>query len=236
MRKHYKKKRYFKKRKTTFLGRAEKALTAKYVGRRSNFMPDKSLNKMVYHDDTVFRTNNGNSFVTWSIRMNDVYDPDPNLASGGLSGFAEIGAIYGRFTVLGFKYDIKLTNSNNFPINVAACYTPNGIVAANWANFNHAAPEQPGARTGVISASTEANVVHWKGFIRMRDVLGTKQAEMNTSYSGYGTGSSPSLFVGWLMGGWSGVIGNNFGASAGIEQSATYTFYTAWWERETLNG
>lgn len=70
-----------------------------------------------YMDPQWMYGNYGNFIWSTRFRMNSVYDPDPHTSSGGvISYFTEYAALYTRYRVLEFRYDVEFANNMAEPI------------------------------------------------------------------------------------------------------------------------
>lgn len=84
------------------------------------FAPDSVVVTLTYADTTIDRNNPGNRYNYWRIRMNSVYDPDPLVLTGAVSGFNEWAAIYRRYLVLQVTVDSTICNKESFPVGITA--------------------------------------------------------------------------------------------------------------------
>lgn len=66
-----------------------------------------------YVDPPYVFDNAGSTF--WSRRyvMNSAYDPDPNILGGTMTYYAEYAAMYRRYRVIKFGYNIEMVNQTN---------------------------------------------------------------------------------------------------------------------------
>ena len=75
---------------------------------RSLIMPPKLIRTLRYVDSAYVRNNPGGNYLVYSFRINDLYDPDPLLLSGSISGFKEIMQFYAQYRVLHVAADIMI--------------------------------------------------------------------------------------------------------------------------------
>jgi len=89
---------------------------------RNNFSyaPDSIEVELVYNDPSISRNNAGFNYMFWTIRMNSVFDPDPLLLSGAVSGFKEWSQFYNRYLVTEITIDSELVNRDSFPVGLNA--------------------------------------------------------------------------------------------------------------------
>jgi len=85
---------------------------------------------MAYTDSILVRNNAGNKYLYFRLRANALYDPDPLLLTGGVSGFSEYGAFYRRYLVTQVCVDWQVTNLESFPITLVHNVTPVDLVTA----------------------------------------------------------------------------------------------------------
>lgn len=70
-------------------------------------------------------TNVSNSFVARRWTPNGLYDIDPTLGSTSMPGFTEYSSLYGFYVVLRYRYKIRISNAEAFPVVV---YVTNSTV------------------------------------------------------------------------------------------------------------
>lgn len=69
-----------------------------------------------YCDTTLTRNNVGAPFLTFLMRLNGAYDPDPLVLSGGISGFAEYSKFYNYYRVLNTEVQWNVVNNETNPV------------------------------------------------------------------------------------------------------------------------
>jgi hypothetical protein len=69
-----------------------------------------------YCDATLTRNNVGSAYLTFNMRLNNAYDPDPLLLSGGMSGFNEYAKFYSFYRVLNTEIEWNVCNNETFPV------------------------------------------------------------------------------------------------------------------------
>ncbi len=76
------------------------------------FAPDRLRVKLIYQDPTGTRTVTGSSqSMNWRYRSS-AYDPDPQLLTGSLPGYAELSNLYTYYCVHGIYANIQLANQD----------------------------------------------------------------------------------------------------------------------------
>jgi len=73
---------------------------------------------LAYADNNINRNNAGSKYMYYRFRANSVYDPDPLLGSGAISGFSEYTNFYRRYLVTDIKVTWIVTNLESFPISL----------------------------------------------------------------------------------------------------------------------
>lgn len=79
-------------------------------------MPPRLVRQLRYVDSAYVRNNPGNNFLVYSFRINDLYDPDPLILSGSVSGFKEIMQFYEYYRVTATSVLAHLTNNETFAL------------------------------------------------------------------------------------------------------------------------
>jgi len=74
-----------------------------------------------YTDNTIARNHATFTFLAFRFRLNGLYDPDPALGSGGISGFLEWSNLYRKYLVTKVRIKWDVTNLEAFPITICFC-------------------------------------------------------------------------------------------------------------------
>jgi len=80
-----------------------------------------------YVDGSDQRAFAGFGYGSWLMKLNDVYDPDPLLGTGGITGFAEMSAFYRRWIVQKVRMTAYVCNRETFPLKLAVILSPDPI-------------------------------------------------------------------------------------------------------------
>jgi len=162
-------------------------------------MPPRHLANFMYVDNAYVRNNPGNNYLVYSFRINDLYDPDPLILSGSVSGFKEMMQFYSYYRVLGFSATINLSNNEAFDIFYGAVFSQTNLTgvissrddAANALENNYAkGPFILSEKTGIDRGSMKLS-------IKPSSLLGVpRQYFADTNYTGLGL-ASPSIPL-WL--------------------------------------
>jgi len=151
-----------------------------------------------YLDADSSRKNGAASFVAWQYRINDVYDPDPLLFTGGVTGFSEMGAFFTRFRVDAVEIHAQISNFENFPVTVGFVFSPESLLASLGtpaAALN--ALERWGAETPIIMGGVSGNNIAKFPPVRVKPsrILGNAAAYYgNENYCGF-FNSTPFLAI-----------------------------------------
>jgi hypothetical protein len=81
-----------------------------------SYAPSGIVVDLTFCDTTITRNNAGARYAYWRLRANSVYDPDPLLLTGPVSGFNEWASIYRRYLVKSVIIDSEMVNKEAFPV------------------------------------------------------------------------------------------------------------------------
>ncbi len=157
------------------------------------FAPATADITLVYQDSSMTRFNSGATFAYYRMRANGLYDPDPLLATGGISGFLEWGSIYRKYVVTDVHYEWKVTNREVFPVNIVTAVGNVDLVAA-VSSVNAAADiaELKYSSTAVLSAAGGQDRAVINKTVHLPKVHGRPEQYLgDDNYSGFG-GAAPS--------------------------------------------
>lgn len=96
-------------------------------------MPPRLHRALRYVDGSYVRNNPGNNYLVYSFRINDLFDPDPLILSGSISGFKEIMQFYSFYRVLHTSIVVHITNNETFPIMYGGVFSQTnltGVIAS----------------------------------------------------------------------------------------------------------
>jgi hypothetical protein len=143
--------------------------------------PDNVVTTLVYQDTILNRNNVGGLVCSWRYRLNSVFDPDPLLGSGAISGFAEWAGIYTHYRVLSYTYDFSVANNETFPLMVVAAPTLPDI-GSNTSNLDQL-PEVPYGRKSLLSAKGGQDRTRIRGHISIAKLEGSMEPLTDSSFS-----------------------------------------------------
>lgn len=122
-----------RKKNTARTNKTKRSARPRRGGRRARnennsiIMPQKLLRTLRYVDSAYVRNAPGNSFLVYSFRINDLYDPDPLILSGSISGFKEIMQFYNYYRVLHVSANVMISNLETFPIMYGMVFSQNNL-------------------------------------------------------------------------------------------------------------
>jgi hypothetical protein len=91
-------------------------------------IPTRKLVWLNYIDSTLVRNNAGFDYLTFNMRANSAYDPDPLLLSGGISGFSEYAKFYSFYRVLEIELSWAVSNKESFPVHLGLTASTNSLL------------------------------------------------------------------------------------------------------------
>jgi hypothetical protein len=194
-------------------------------------VPDTLECTLVYVDfGNKVVTNVGSGYLSWRLRSNSAYDPDPSLGSGAIAGFSELAAFYANYRVLGFAYDWEVVNLEAFPV---ALYTlPSNSDLGLNSNLGTYSEEQRVKRT-IVSQSGGMDRAKLRGRYDLETTFGSKMVASDANFNS-GTGGNPV-----------NLLFHNFAASAiksgapsfanGIASFLTVQYRLLFYGRKSLN-
>jgi hypothetical protein len=187
-----------------------------------NIMPHNKYAKLVYNDGSTVRNNPGGNFLVYSMRINDLYDPDPALLSGSVSNFKEMMQFYSYYKVSFSDITWNIVNLENFPLSCGVVYTQTNLTGtiATLADAQNALENDFATQVYTISAKggldrTKVTVNKFS----IHNLLGNaSQYEGDVNYSGLGL-ATPSIplwvnFIVWAPTG--AVLANGYANSTRI--------------------
>lgn len=201
--------------------------------RPQDIMPSRIVRTLNYVDSAYVRNNPGNNFLVYSMRINDVYDPDPLILSGSVSGFKEIMQFYTQYRVLHLNVNFRIFNNEAFALLYGAVFSQSNLTGTI------------ASRDDAINAlendfSTRSRILSAKGGLDHEDInfniapfrlLGDKKQYMaSNEYAGQGL-ATPAIPL-WL----NFIVASPTGAALtnGYTTSTVLTFTTEFFGRTNL--
>lgn len=152
-------------------------------------MPPRMTRMLRYADASYVRNNPGNNFLVYSFRINDLYDPDPAILSGSVSGFKEIMQFYQFYRVLDVSVLAHLTNNESFSLIYGGVFSQSslsGVIASRDDAIN-ALESTFSSRARVLSAKGGMDRGTLMMKIKPQTILGdARQYNAEGNYAGIG--------------------------------------------------
>lgn len=162
-------------------------------------MPRHVRRRLRYVDGSYARNNPGNNFLVYSFRINDLYDPDPAILSGSISGFKELMQFYTSYRVLSVDVDITLVNIEAFPLMYGFCFSSTnltGVISTRDDAIN-ALENNLSTKARILSGKGGIDRTRLRRHIMIHKIVGDKRTYLaDLDYSGQGL-ATPAKPV-WL--------------------------------------
>jgi len=198
----------------------------------SLFAPKSMDVTLAYNDNTQSRFATASTFAFFRMRANSVFDPDPLLATGGISGFLEWGSLYRKYLVTDVHVEWILSNLNAHPVNVVFCASTVDLAAAvasanavsDLGELNFSVVRNLSAAGGQDRATISKTINLAKLHGRFQQYL------TDDDYSGFaGTGpTNPAQMLFLNFGAWS-----NLPLTSGIDCTLRIKYRVTWFERQS---
>jgi len=185
---------------------------------------------MVYTDSTLNRNNAGSKYLVFRFRANGLYDPDPSLGSGSISGFAEYRGFYAKYLVEKVEVTWRVSNQESFPINVVSGYSESdpGIVLTTPSQVLDMA-ELPFVKTAELSAigGQDRTVVRY--LLDLSTCYGNRGEYLNsTAFAGFGNANPGNILYVFFA------VASSTNLVNGINSMLTVRFKTRWYTRTPI--
>jgi len=163
------------------------------IGNSSDVIPNSIISILRYSDTSLVRLTSASNYSVYSYRLNDLYDPDPLLASGSISGFNSWCNFYQKWRVHHVSYAGTFINLNTAPVTIFTFASPQGTVPGSVGaaiNFQELPWSSPSMVMGPAGTSTQR--AHINRNISLAKLYGnTAEYKAQFNYVGNGT-TSPS--------------------------------------------
>ncbi len=166
------------------------------VGLKKNTItPLHIVRELMYIDENFVRNNNADQYYVADIRINDLYDPDPLILSGSVTGFAEQMNFYEAYRVLSAEVDLQVINNENFGVNWGVVLSNIPLAGVIGTKFQGLSYLENGFTTGakLLASKGGQDRGSAKFTIEMSDIVGNKRQYLaEQGYTGFGL-ASPNL-------------------------------------------
>jgi hypothetical protein len=190
-------------RKTKKSGKANKPSNTNQVYKLT-IMPAVRKARLYYNDGSTVRNNAGGNFLVYSMRINDLYDPDPLLLSGSVSNFKEMMQFYSYYRVMHSWIKWQVINLETFPLSCGLVFTQSNLtgVISTLADAQNALENDFASEVKTISAKGGLDRTTFTvNEFNIAKLLGEElqyKAELNYTGLGLATPSIP-LWVNFIV-------------------------------------
>jgi len=163
--------------------------------RSTDIMPLSITRTLEFVDSSYVRNNPGNNFLVYSFRVNDLFDPDPAILSGSVSGFKELMQFYNYYRVTSIDYCLEVSNNEAFALMIGICFSQTNLtgVIGTRDDAMNALENSFATRPHMIAGKGGIDKNTIRVSLKLSDLLGdAKQYLADTNYTGVGL-SSPSI-------------------------------------------
>lgn len=175
------------------------------------------------------------NYLVWAMKLNDLYDPDPLLATGGITGFSEMAAFYREYIVERVQIKCSFANQESFPIHVAVLATPTSLVSTVTSrSLALDAMERWGVLfRGEIGHNTGQDTLKMTVVVKPQDVFGDKIYRTDGSFSGsYVSSPTSTVYVNFII-----VAPTSSNLVNGVFYDGEFSYRCRWYNiRNTLLG
>lgn len=197
----------------------------------TSIMPATKNAKLYYNDGSTVRNNPGGNFLVYSMRINDLYDPDPAILSGSVSNFKEMMQFYSYYKVHASDITWTFVNLETFPLSCGIVFSQSNLtgVISSLADAQNALENDFATVIRTVSAKGGLDKTTFQiTKFDIHKLLGDKQQyEGDVNYSGLGL-ATPSipLWVNFIAFAPTGAVLAN-----GYANSTRLSFYTHFYGR-----
>lgn len=196
-------------------------------------MPPFTVKRMNYIDAAYARNNPGGNYLVYSFRINDLYDPDPTILSGSISGLKEMMQFYQYYRVNHVNISFKIFNNETFAILYGAVFSQSNLtgVLSTRDDAINALENDFSTRARLLSAKSGLDHEDINFDINPAILLGdAQQYHASNQYSGNGL-ASPAipLWCNFIIASPTGSVLTN-----GIVTALTFTFTSKFFGRLNL--
>lgn len=156
----------------------------------TSIMPPRKYSKLYYNDASTTRNSPGNNYLVYSMRINDLFDPDPLILSGSVSNFKEVMQFYSYYKVDSIDIKWEVINLENFPLSCGIVFSQTNLTGAiaSLADAQNALENDftTGIKTMSAKGGLDKTTLTVQKF-NIHKLLGNKQQyDGDVSYSGLG--------------------------------------------------
>jgi hypothetical protein len=191
------------------------------------FAADAVILDLTYLDQSYQRNQVGQMFLSYRMRMNSIFDPDPSLGSGAIPGYTMWANMYGSYRVLKFHYDVEIANMEAFPIDVLVCPTVTDV----GLNYNNTYDflGNPLGKSHTLSSTGGLDKCRFVGSIDLGDFWGNIPQYCGDDGFGGTVGGNPGTMLFFNIGAVSTI---NFTAAHGIFTKGKFVYTVMLYKRQ----
>lgn len=206
----------------------------------SSPFPMYMIRKLSFYEPNLVLQNPLASFVLKEWRINSVFDPDPLISGGTVSGFPQLAAIYQNYRVENFRVRFEVAgNEPGLPLSIGLCFKdaqPSSTVTT-YLRAQDALEVDPTTGPHVIGETTGSSVYRSKWItIKPSAILGNPRSYMSdTAYASAVTTNPPQVvWMAFLLNSPSAIINLPNGCVLSIFMQFTTRFYSLRTTLDTL--
>lgn len=198
-----------------------------------DIMPPKIKRNLNYIDSSYTRTNSGANYLVYSFRINDLFDPDPLILTGSVSGLKEIMQFYTTYRVTSTNVHLEISNNESFPLIYGLAFSQQSLVGliSNRDDAVNVLENDFSTRGRMISAKGGMDRDEIRTTLDISQLLGNRSQYMSEiGYTGQGL-ASPTIPL-WLQ----LVVASPTGANLpnGVTTALTLEFHSEFFGRVNL--
>jgi hypothetical protein len=201
--------------------------------RTFDIMPKNMVRYLNYIDSNYVRNNGGANYLAYSFRINDLYDPDPLILTGLVSGFKEIMQFYTTYRVNQTHVSLRITNNEAFPLLYGYVFSQTALVGSLSSRDDaiNALENDFSTRARLLAAKGGIDTDTIQTTLQVHTLLGNKkQYEAELGYTGQGV-ASPGipLYLTFIIASPSGAALPN-----GVTTALTFTYRSHFFGRTNI--
>jgi hypothetical protein len=201
--------------------------------RSQDIMPPSIQRSLNYVDGSYVRNNPGNNYLVYSMRINDLFDPDPLILSGSISGFKELMQFYSYYRVKSVHISHQIFNNENFAIIYGYVFSQSNLTGtiANRDDAINALENDFSTRARILSAKGGLDHEDISTSLSLPQLLGNSQQYLaDYNYIGQGLASpAVPLWVNFIVASPTGTALTN-----GYTVATTLTYNSEFFGRTNL--
>jgi hypothetical protein len=185
-------------------------------------------------DEEYQRASNPNQYMVYDIKINDLYDPNPLILSGSVTGFAEQMNFYEYYRVLNVEIDLEISNNENFGVLWGFVLSNIPLTGVIGDKFQALSYLENGFTTGanLLAAKGGSDRGKVKAHTPLWKILGNKRQYMaDDNYVGKGL-ASPNIPLYFTL-----IVGSSTSGTLtnGVTTYLKFNFRTEFFQKKALS-